>query len=487
MIKEDKQNFIESHKINYTYYLSHVGYEADKDESSQDDKLILNHEEIEEIISEINAAIETMDAKSFIANLVPLAKFLSNHEIDDKSLINATFMNSYFYNFLMHSNTFFIQKGVSNEVDVLIPSDFLINITYHSEGFCDLLVANGKTLISFFDTLFSSCDNIVVARAIIPIIYNIASRTRISRFTKANILNVLLKYAQDFADEPLGFLYSFLMIGIIRNFDVDDIPEIGMFCSTIADIILERKECSINLMWVMYYIFQKKGLKWGIDRRKENIFFSAIINDRIGELFAEMLNFEGDYTPPMIALYCMSWMALDIGECGIEILDNIDIEIVKRMIEANDELISTRALVFLSNYVATNKSKVDDFIELDFYTASNELLVTGLSKCKVESCLFICASICQSNREQLSSIICETTLEHIIEMLSNIDNIQTQSKILYTIWCIIFKSPEYVEELNNCSLSEILDDIKESDKSELLAKDIERIINELNELNEEED
>ena len=81
------------------------------------------------------------------------------------------------------------------------------------------------------------------------------------------------------------------------------------------------------------------------------------------EMLAEMLNFEGDNTITLISLYCLSWMALDIGDNGLDYLQNIDITIVTEMIKADDIDVTKSALFFLSNYLSTAKDIVEDFIE----------------------------------------------------------------------------------------------------------------------------
>ena len=471
MQREDNEyscvEFREEKNIPYSNYLQQnfsISSQKEEEEPQNDtETLDLTEEDIKEINSKIDLCIEESDAKNFVNFLLPLTQFLSTNENIKRNLVRLIFCDSHLYNYLVHGPLYMnlIESKGEDPRSILIPSDFLTNLTYHSEGFCDLLVDNKDHITIFIDLIMKYPDNLVIMNAITPILFNVFSYNRPSRFISNTFMFTLLEYTEKNSDNRLGFFFSFLMINIARKESIEKIENPSLFISKLSKLILQRHLCSLNLMWVLYFIFKVSGELYILEDRCNNDFFKQIINDDLSLLLQEMLNFIGDITPSLIALYILSWLALDVGNKGISALYDINIDIIKNIIESGDFNAVPYAFSFLSNYVATCDSIIDELFEKGFYDAALDILEKGHENNKMHAVFFFCSSLYNSTKRIAVLLGTERVLEVLIETLENTNDQLFRDDICSTLKIVIIRNPSIKKYLIDSDLNDILDDINE--------------------------
>ena len=483
--EDDSTLFIdlkENKSLPYTEYLQkNFSLSPTENETKEEaEDLDLTKEDIKEINSQINICIDNSDAKGFINLLLPLTKFLSNNASLNNSLVRSIFNEGNLYHYIMHGPLFtnLIDSKGNDPTSILISSDFLTNLTYHSEGFCDLLVDNTEHISLFIELINKYPDDLLIIKCITPIIFNIFSYNRPSRFISPSFIEMLLRNTEKNKDNRLGFFFSFLLINIARKQSIETLENHSHFINKLSALVLQRSLCSLNLMWVLYYIFKVSGEKWIQTHQSNNEFFNHIISDTLTTLLQEMLNFTGDNTPCLIALYILSWLALNVGNKGLSAIDDINIDIIKNIIDSDDETAVPYAFSFLSNYVSTCDAVIDELFEKGFYDSALDILEKGHENNKAHAAFFFCASLFHSTKRISLLLGTERVLETLVEILENTDDYLFRDDICATLKRVVIRNPSIKQFLINSNLNDILDDINEElnsledDASENLKKTI---------------
>ena len=474
MIKDDAdQFFFIGDKIDdgkyLTYFKNNINrltegenQDNEKENMESENEVDLTVDQLHELIELIFLAIRHNDGKMFAKHLSVLSLFFSKKEKIEKEFINIV-IESKILTFIAKSiNT--SPVGVGDYIIYFI--DFMINFSYHSETVSVIFDELNKlehinVLISYYQ-----CDPHYFV-PIVSFMYNSAVNLKgITFFNGVSYFNFRNIFVRN-SDNIIGFMMSFLFINLFRTSGAFFIDSLTDFINSIATLIIENPRSTLNLVWAFYFMFENvfdeyfSQLKIAeetngyedefIKKRKEKI-MSTISKIMESEMLGRMIEFllhDEDPFYNKVGLHIITLIALNPFGKGCNVVQGINYDTIKEMLVAYDSDVSLISLTFLTNYVSSSRSALDDVNSRGYFENVTDVLFHGPFENRKYACFFFCSIINRGIIKYLRIIATEDILSTFIEVLQNYHQFDLSAEILEALILLTEQFPNSIYIMNH--------------------------------------